>query len=148
MTAFPQLSYVCPVRWDELRGDERERFCAKCGHRVSNLSAMDAAERTALLAKIGRERICASFYVRLNGGYVTPDNPLTSEERSKLRQLGAAALSAGALALAAGCVTPAELARLAPPAAAARPAGVPQEEDVLVLQAFGIVCEPAPPKKR
>ena len=150
MTAFPQLSYVCPIRWDELRGDERERFCERCGHRVSNLSAMDAAGRAALLAKLGRERVCASFYIRLSGEYVSPERPLTSEERSKIRQLGVAALSAGALALAAGCVSPSEQAKLkpspeaTPQAADAAPAA---DEDVLVLQAFGILVEPSPNKR-
>jgi hypothetical protein len=150
MNTFPQLSYVCPIRWNELPGDERERFCEKCGHRVSNLSAMNAAERTALLAKLGRERVCASFYVRLSGEYVTPENPLTPEERSKIRQLGVAALSAGALALAAGCISPSEQTKLNPP-----PKTTPQvtktasatDEDILVLQAFGIIAEPSPRKR-
>ena len=147
---FPQLSYVCPIRWEELRGDERERFCEKCGHRVSNLSAMGATERAALLAKTGRERVCASFYIRLSGEYVTPENPLTPDERSRIRQLGVAALSAGALALAAGCVSPSEQAKLATPPDDARPmtaANTPKDEEVLVLQAFGIVCDPSPPKR-
>lgn len=150
MNSFPQLSYVCPIRWNELRGDERERFCERCGHRVSNLSTMSATERAALMAKIGRERVCASFYVRLSGEYITPEKPLTPEERSKIRQLGVAALSAGALALAAGCVAPSEQAKLSPPAEA-----TPQvtetapatDEDVLVLQAFGIIAEPSPRKR-
>ena len=149
MSSFPQLSYVCPIRWDELQGDERERFCARCGHRVSNLSTMDASARAALLARVGRERVCASFYVRLSGEYVTPEKPLTSEERSKIRQLGVVALSAGALALAAGCVSPSEQGKLNPPAqttprAAESPPAA--DEDVLVLQAFGILVEPSPHK--
>lgn len=145
--SFPQLSYVCPIRWDELRGDERERFCERCGHRVANLSAIDAAGRAALLTRIGRERVCASFYLRLSGEYVTPEKPLTSEERSKIRQLGVAALSAGALALAAGCVSPSEQSKLKPSSAAApQAAEAPPaaNEDVLVLQAFGILIEPSP----
>ena len=37
----------CPANWDEMKGDERTRFCEGCKKYVHNLSAMvrDAAER-------------------------------------------------------------------------------------------------------
>lgn len=147
MNSFPKLSFACPVKWDTLRGDERERFCEQCGHRVSNLSVMSTAERQDLLARAGQERICASFYVRLSGERVTPEKPLTTEERSRVRQLGVAALSAGALALAAGCVAPAKQAKAestSPSQPAALPSPAKSEEEVIVLRAFGIVAEPTP----
>lgn len=142
MTAFPILSFACPIRWDALEGDEREKFCGKCGHRVTNLSAMSTAEREALLARASEERVCVSFYRRLSGEYVTPEAPLTSEERSKIRQLGVAALSAGALALAAGCTS-------APPPQPAHATAQQQKqaapaagEETVVLQAFGVIAVP------
>ena len=150
MSTFPKLSYACPIPWAELRGDERERFCEKCGHSVTNLSALSADARAALLAKAGKERLCVSFYVRLSGEYVTPEAPLTADERSKIRQLGVAALSAGALALAAGCVsTPAQSRQPAPGEVkqAETHAKASPNEDVIVLQAFGVMTA-TPPKQR
>lgn len=137
MSAFPKLAYACPIRWEELAGTEREKFCSKCGHRVSNLSLMSAGERAALLAGANEGRLCVSFYRRLSGEYVTPESPLTPHEKSKIAQFGVAALSAGMLALAAGCVSaPPPNAREEPkPTAIAAP-----EEGTVILQAFGVVA--------
>ena len=151
MSTFPKLSYVCPIPWAELRGDERQRFCEKCGHSVTNLSELSADARAALLSKIGKERLCVSFYRRLSGEYVTPEAPLTIEERSKIRQLGIAALSAGALALAAGCTSTS--AQSKPPAPSEEKkhevqAKAAPNEETTVLQVFGIVCDTPPPKKK
>ena len=149
MSTFPKLSSACPIPWADLRGDDRERFCEKCGHRVTNLSALSADARAALLAKAGKERLCVSFYLRLSGEYVTPEAPLTADERSRIRQLGVAALSAGALALAAGCVSaPAQSRQSAPGEVqkAEAPAKASPHEEVIVLQAFGVMST-TPPKK-
>jgi hypothetical protein len=142
MSSFPKLSYVCPIPWSTLKGDERQRFCEKCGLHVANLSAMGKEERETLLKRAETESVCVSFYRRLSGEYVTPDAPLTRGERSKIKQYGVAALSAGALALAAGC------ASIAPPQKGDPPVGQPtgsaaqktSDDDVIVLQAFGRMC--------
>ncbi len=150
MIAFPKLSYVCPIPWADLRGDERERFCEKCGHSVTNLSELSADARHALLSKVGKERLCVSFYRRLSGEFVTPEAPLTSEERSRIRQIGVAALSAGALALAAGCAAvpgPSKEDALKETPRQKAQAKASPNEDTIVLQAFGIVCD-TPPKKK
>jgi hypothetical protein len=103
--SFPKLSYACPIPWTDLRGDERARFCEKCGHTVVNFSELTAEARLKFLEDRGGEKLCATYYRRLSGEYVTPENPLTPEERSRVKQLGLATLSAGALALAAGCMS-------------------------------------------
>ena len=153
MQAFPKLSYVCPIPWAELRGNDRARYCEKCGLNVTDLSRLDADARAAFLARADTERLCVSFYRRLNGEYVTPENPLTSDERPKIRQLGVAALSASALALAAGCVSgpaslPPPVGNEPPRAAADSPATVTPDEDVVVLQAFGMICIPPPADRK
>jgi hypothetical protein len=138
MSGFPKLAYVCPIRWDELSGSEAEKFCSKCGHRVSNLSQMSAAERAALIERARHERICASFYLRATGEFVTREAPLTTEEASRVRQLGAVALSAGMLALATGCVS--HPTQLPPPAAPT--AAAPAPEEAIALQIFGVIASP------
>lgn len=137
MSTFPQLSYVCPIRWEELVGDDREKFCATCGHHVSNLSLMSTREREALLAHARTERLCVSYYRRLSGEDVTPESPLTAAERSRTKQLGIAALAAGALSIAAGCASTTALAPKhgSPPQADAA-------DETIVLQAMGIVLPP------
>lgn len=129
MNSFPKLSYACPIPWADLRGGERARFCEKCGHTIVNFSELTAAKRQELLERNGAEKLCVTYYRRLSGEYVTPDSPLTPEERSRVKQLGVAALSAGALALAAGCMSTPEarksVAAVSPassaPAVAAKP---------------------------
>lgn len=106
----PKLSFACPVKWDGMSGTERWKYCAQCGHHVANLSLLTPAERKALLERAREERICGTYYLRLSGEMVTPEAPLTPNERGRIRQFGAAALSAAALTLATGCVAPAKKA--------------------------------------
>ncbi|MEO7413223.1 MAG: hypothetical protein ABIZ81_07685 [Opitutaceae bacterium] len=104
MNAFPKLSFACPIPWENLSGDERARFCERCGRTITNLSELNHQERAALLATAQGE-LCVTYYRRLSGEFVTPERPLTTEERSHIKQLGRTALSAGALVLAAGCMS-------------------------------------------
>jgi len=90
-----------------MSGTERSKFCSQCGHHVRNLSLMSAVERAEILRRLKTERVCGSYLMRLSVEMVTPAAPLTRSEWSRVRQFGAAALSAGALALATGCVAPA-----------------------------------------
>lgn len=88
-----------------MSGSERERFCAACRMQVPNLSLVSSEEREAILKRALTEKVCGSFLVRLSGEIVTPEKPLTPKEQFGIRQLGVAALSAGALAMASGCVS-------------------------------------------
>src|SRR3954470_14511740 len=101
----PKLSYACPLPWTSMRGAERLKYCAQCGHHVSNLSLLSAAERAALLARARTEQVCGSYLVRLSGEMVTPEAPLSAAEKFGVKQFGVAALSAAALAIAAGCTS-------------------------------------------
>jgi hypothetical protein len=148
MSSFPRLSFVCPIRWDELRGDERQKFCEKCGHSVTNISELSAEAREALLAAAGEKRLCVTYYRRLSGEFVTPEAPLTNGERKRVKQVGLAALSLGALALAAGCASQ-------PVHSVANPKNESQKEapatvtsqDETVIQLTGFVVAPAPKRE-
>ena len=102
---------------------------------------MNAPARAALLEKARTERVCATYYVRLSGEMVTPENPLSTEEKSRVRQLGLAALSAGALALAAGCVSDSAHKQLktTPPAQEQITKAQEKNDDAVVLMPFGIM---------
>ena len=106
VNTFPTLSYVCPVPWSDMRGDERERGCAKCRRTVVNFSLLTEEERLRLLA---RERaqpgsVCVAYYQRLSGECVTPEKPLTSHETRRVIQIGATVAMAAGLTFAASKV--------------------------------------------
>ncbi len=145
MKSFPPLSYQCPIPWDSLAGDERERLCEKCGHTIVNLSLLSDAARAELIERMAGERLCVTYFRRLNGEYVTPATPLTAEERSRVKQLGLAVLSAGALALAAGCTTPPKPPR-SDPAPSTPAQATSSKDEPVILQSFGIVGGKAPGK--
>lgn len=105
MSAPPKVSFACPIPWAEMKGSDVSRYCAACGHTIHNLSALASEERAKLLQRAQTEKICGAYLVRLSGELVTTEAPLSSLEVRGIRQVGLAALSAGALALAAGCVS-------------------------------------------
>ncbi|MGH8018586.1 MAG: hypothetical protein ACREIA_09885 [Opitutaceae bacterium] len=143
--APPRLSFVCPIAWDRLSGEETAKYCDVCRRTVPNLSLMDTRERQALLESARTESVCAAFYTHLSGELVTPERPLLRPERVKVRQLGAAAAAAvSTLWFAAGCATPAiDAAAAGTGAPAAAPAQPEKDEDMVVLMAYGILCEPS-----
>src|SRR3954470_6392979 len=102
----PKLSYACPLPWTSMGGAERLKYCAQCGHHVANLSLLSSAERSALLARARTEQVCGSYLVRLSGEMVTPEAPLSPAAQLGVKQFGVATLSAAALAIAAGCMSP------------------------------------------
>ena len=159
MNTPPRISFVCPLPWTQMSGSERTRFCRQCSHHVRNLSLLSAGERTALLARAREERVCGTYFVRLSGEMVTPENPLSVRERRRVRQFGVAALSAAALAVASGCMSssdgksPAAGARHSaaaaktekpPSAGKTSPAAEKQNDDDVVLL-MGFIVSPRPP---
>ena len=143
MSAFPRLIFACPMPWTAFHGDRETRFCEKCGHGVTNLSELDDEARAAFLATAAEKGICVTYYLRLSGQFITPGNPLKGDERSKLKQLGVVALSAGALALATGCVSSHAQKKELPDAQTQSSPGDPNE----VVQVVGIPAFTLPPKK-
>ncbi len=59
----------CPMDWDRMPGDERKRFCAKCGKDVFNLTAMKPYETVSLVCAIREpgEQRCVRVYQRPDG---------------------------------------------------------------------------------
>jgi len=62
----------CPADWNEMRGNERVRFCKHCSLHVYNLSAMTRREAERLVAET-EGRLCARFYRRADGTVITGD---------------------------------------------------------------------------
>jgi hypothetical protein len=63
-----EVADPCPVDWHALAGDERRRFCPRCGLDVHNLSAM-TREDASRLVEARNGRLCVRF-ARMPGGRV------------------------------------------------------------------------------
>jgi hypothetical protein len=82
------------MRWEELTGDERKRFCAQCGLNVYNISAMTRAEAESFITN-AEGRVCAKIYRRADGTILTRDCPVGLRAvRKKVSRATAAAFSA------------------------------------------------------
>ena len=70
----------CSARWEDMQGDDRARFCARCRKHVFDFSAMTHEEAEALIrAKEGR--LCGRYYRRRDGRVLTTDCPTGRERR-------------------------------------------------------------------
>ena len=53
------LSYKCPLKWEDLDGDEVSRHCSTCSHSVQNFSSMLEADVEQIFARVNTgERVC------------------------------------------------------------------------------------------
>jgi len=70
-----RLATPCPMKWGDMRGDARVRFCARCELNVFNLSGMTSHEARVLF-KAHQGRLCVRFWARPDGTVVTRDCPV------------------------------------------------------------------------
>lgn len=78
LLASVRVASPCPMRWDDMEGDDRRRFCHRCNLHVHNLSAMSDDDAEALLkATVGSgNRLCGTYYQRADGTILTRDCPV------------------------------------------------------------------------
>lgn len=67
-----RIAAPCPASWDEMRGDDRVRFCEPCRKNVYNLSEMTAAEAVESVNR-HEGRPCVRFFLRRDGTAITSD---------------------------------------------------------------------------
>ncbi len=70
-----KIASPCPARWNDMRGDEKVRFCAQCQKNVYNLSAM-TPQASEELIKSTEGRLCARLYRRNDGTVLTANCPV------------------------------------------------------------------------
>jgi hypothetical protein len=92
-----RIAAPCSASWDDMKGDDRVRFCGKCEKNVYNLSAMPRQEAEALLAD--RAGICVRLYKRADGTVLTEDCPVGVKRRRRVR-LAIATVGGGIMAAA------------------------------------------------
>lgn len=71
-----RVAAPCEADWDEMRGDERVRFCQHCSLNVYNLSAMTQREAERLVTRSEGARLCVRFYRRKDGTMLTQSCPV------------------------------------------------------------------------
>lgn len=108
------IAAPCPVGWDEMTGDEKQRLCAQCNLHVLNVSEMTDEEVLVAMNRLrGGERVCMRIYRRADGTFLTKNCPVGLEllkERAHQAAEGAgvamrqaAAWISGALAVILSC---------------------------------------------
>lgn len=94
-----RIASPCSARWEDMRGDERARFCGQCEKTVYDLSSLSRSEAEALL--VSREgAICVRLFRRVDGTVLTADCPVGAR-RKRVRLTVISAAGAGALIAAA-----------------------------------------------
>ncbi|MEA2552428.1 MAG: hypothetical protein QOJ65_604, partial [Fimbriimonadaceae bacterium] len=88
-----RVASPCPVKWSEMRGDDRIRHCAICSLNVYNVSAMTESEAEDLLASASG-RLCVQFYRRADGTVLTQDCPVGLAAMKRKLAANAAAAAA------------------------------------------------------
>lgn len=71
-----RIAAPCEAEWDEMRGDERVRFCQRCSLNVYNLSSMTRREAERLVTRTEGARLCVRFYRRKDGTMLTRSCPV------------------------------------------------------------------------
>jgi hypothetical protein len=86
-----QIATPCHASWDEMRGNDRVRFCDECKLHVYNISAMSREAASELVAQ--REgRLCVQMYRRADGTVITDDcGAIRKAARRSLQFAGTAA---------------------------------------------------------
>lgn len=59
------------MRWEELRGEARSRFCEHCQHHVHNLSELPRRGVAGVLRRSRTERMCVTYTQRADGSMLT-----------------------------------------------------------------------------
>jgi len=70
-----KVASPCSASWEEMKGNDRQRFCGQCELNVYNLSAMTITEAESLILNT-EGRLCARFYRRPDGTVITKDCPV------------------------------------------------------------------------
>ncbi|MBS1910609.1 MAG: hypothetical protein JST22_01360 [Bacteroidetes bacterium] len=69
-----EIATPCTASWEEMTGNDQQRYCSHCSLNVYNLSAMTREEAAGIIT--GAEgRVCVRLYRRTDGTVLTQDCP-------------------------------------------------------------------------
>ena len=88
-----KIASPCGANWNEMRGDERRRYCAMCKLNVYNLSGMTRTEAESFLIN-SEGRVCLQVRRRADGSVITKDCPVGwAKLKRKVSRAAAAAFA-------------------------------------------------------
>lgn len=70
-----KIAAPCSADWNEMYGNERQRFCGECKLNVYNLSDMSQTEAENFLIN-AEGRVCLRIYRRSDGSVITQNCPV------------------------------------------------------------------------
>ena len=88
------IAAPCSASWDDMKGDDRQRFCRDCKMNVYNLSGMTRQEAEDLVAS-HETRLCVRFFRRSDGTVLTRDCPVGLRRRVRMAWARCAATWSG-----------------------------------------------------
>lgn len=87
-----RIATPCDADWDEMKGDDRKRFCGSCEKNVFNISDMTRREAETFLEDNVGKSICVQLYKRHDGTVLSDDCPMGLRKiRDRLRLMKATA---------------------------------------------------------
>jgi len=92
-----RIAAPCSARWEDMKGDDKVRFCGSCEKNVYNLSAMPGEEAERLIAEKNGSA-CVRLYKRTDGTVLTADCPVGVRRRRVRRVVAGAVTGAGLMA--------------------------------------------------
>lgn len=88
-----KIASPCSANWDEMVGNDRQRFCGDCKLNVYNLSGMTEDEAESLITN-SEGRVCVRMYRRTDGSVITKDCPVGwARVKRRVRTISTAVVS-------------------------------------------------------
>jgi hypothetical protein len=97
-----RIASPCSADWNEMRGNDRVRFCDSCRKNVYDISTMTTKQAREFIQN-AEGRACVTYYARRDGTVLTTDCPAGRFEARRSFLMNAAAAT-GAFALIPGAV--------------------------------------------
>ncbi len=95
-----RIATPCSASWDDMKGDERVRFCEQCSLHVYDIDKLTTPQAERLIRET-EGRLCGRLYRRADGRIMTRDCPIGLKVRRKVagwvRSLGAVVLFVGGM---------------------------------------------------
>ena len=88
-----RVAAPCDMPWEDMAGDERSRYCAKCELNVFNISEMTRDEAETFLREKAGKRVCGRIYRRKDGTVITKNCPSGVAKIRRKRFFAAAAIA-------------------------------------------------------
>ena len=70
-----RIASPCPVKWEQMEGDDRQRYCHQCKLNVYNFAELPESDAERLIRET-EGRLCGLLYRRADGTIITKDCPV------------------------------------------------------------------------